>query len=237
MPLRFKEELLEWRLVEEYLDWSCPRFKISHIPKLASGNYPKDAFSLGQLATQTWVLGALDHYLSNKGLRNYCTNVVQYGCWFGVSAESYIELLVPAGGRLYGFDSDPEAIRMADEYNKDLVQHNWKFKGVVGDAEVLNSSQLQFLVSGELIRVTPDAIINTSSEHMNENWFETANDDQLIIMTTNDNPYLDGHINTCDTIEHMFDKYPMERLLVTGEMALPTYNRFLQIGYKGRGSN
>jgi hypothetical protein len=51
-------------------------------------------------------------------------------------------------------------------------------------------------------------------------------------MQTNDSEGYMGHINTCKTIEEMFNKYPMRKRMYAGIMQTPAYTRFMQIGYK-----
>ena len=91
---------------------------------------------------------------------------------------------------------------------------------------------MEFQTGGELIQVTPDIVINTSCEHMDTQWFESATSDQLIIMQTNNSEEFDGHINVCYNVEQMQERYPMSNCLYAGELVTPVYSRFMQIGYK-----
>ena len=97
---------------------------------------------------------------------------------------------------------------------------------------MLTTSALEFETGGELINIKPDWVINTSCEHMDNNWFESADSNQLIIMQSNDSPDFDGHINTCNDIEHFKAKYPMSRIHFVGELKTPAYTRYMQIGYR-----
>ena len=96
----------------------------------------------------------------------------------------------------------------------------------------LATNDMEFTTGGELIRVKPDCIINTSCEHMDTEWFESADDDQLIVMQTNNSEDFDGHINPCSDIEHMRIKYPLTKTHFVGQLVTPAYTRFMQIGYK-----
>ncbi len=75
-------------------------------------------------------------------------------------------------------------------------------------------------------------VINTSCEHMNNDWFDTADSEQLIVMQSNNSSEFEGHINICEDIEHFKIKYPLTRTLYVGELETPAYTRFMQIGYK-----
>jgi len=91
---------------------------------------------------------------------------------------------------------------------------------------------MQFETGGELIGVSPDIVINTSCEHMSNEWFETAGSKQLIVMQTNNSKEFDGHINVCYTIEEMSEKYPLSDIYYIGALKTPAYTRFMQIGFK-----
>jgi len=134
--------------------------------------------------------------------------------------------------RVFGFDADPEAIDLADDFNSDYVKDNWRFKGVVSDINIQDWNSPEFVVDGELISdFVPDIIVNTSAEHMSDDWFMSASPNQLVIMQTNNNSRLDGHINCVDSIETMQAQYPMRDTIYAGAMVSPAYTRFMQIGY------
>ena len=134
--------------------------------------------------------------------------------------------------RLYGFDLDPVAVSKSEIFNRRYVENSWKYKGVVADVSMLSTDNMEFQTGGELIEVTPNVVINTSCEHMDTSWFETASNKQLIVMQTNDSPDFDGHINTCQSIDDMQSKYPLSDTRYVGTLKTPVYTRFMQIGYK-----
>lgn len=197
----------------------------SYLDRVNKRKFPVDAFSLGQLASKAWLL----HQLNSLGLPNPSVAAI-LGCWIG----SMVPMLhrVYDIERIYGFDLDPQSIQLAEEFNQEYVNDNWKFKGVVMDLQYQPCNWLQFETGGELIQVKPDWLINTSCEHMDTHWFDTADSDQLIIMQTNDSKEFDGHINTCYNIDEMQEKYPLSETYFVGELVTPAYTRFMQIGYK-----
>ena len=214
-----------WDEVGSFADkYMC--IKPSYLDRVNKRKYPTDAFSLGQLASKAWLLSTLRTLDPHKRPVTAC----MLGCWIGA--------LVPmlhqnhALERIYGLDMDPRSIELAEEFNREHVQDNWKFKGVVADVSTLNTSNMEFLTSGELIQVKPDWVINTSCEHMDTHWFETADSEQLIIMQTNDSKEFDGHINLCYNIAEMQERYPLSKTLYSGELKTPAYTRLMQLGYK-----
>jgi hypothetical protein len=117
-------------------------------------------------------------------------------------------------------------------FNRLHLENGWKYKGVVADVSMMDTHHMEFQTGGELITVTPDWLVNTSCEHMDTSWFDSAGSEQLIIMQTNDSPDFAGHINICEDMQQVEQKYPLSDVLYSGELVTPVYTRFMQIGYK-----
>lgn len=220
--------LSDWQQVEQWLDtesgmWIRP----SYLERASKPEYPRDAFSLGQLASKAWLLQHADAV----GLSKSNLTVAILGCWIGTLVEPLIDL-TPRITKVYGFDQDPRAIELSEKFNQRLVQQDWLYKGVVADVNMLDCAFMQFQTSGELIEVTPDVVINTSSEHMSTEWFDSVAEDQLVIMQTNNSEHFDGHINVCASRAEMRERYPMSEVLFEGKLELPIYTRYMQIGFK-----
>lgn len=217
-----------WDDVTNYIDWHLV-VRPSYFERVVQGNYPKDAFSKGQLASKAWLLEELGK-VKGKMMHHDKRIVAILGCWVGTLVEYLHEQYQLE--RIYGIDLDPAAVELAEHFNQRYVQDSWKFKGVVADVSALDTKHMQFETGGELIDVSPCIVINTSCEHMDTHWFDTASTGQLIVMQTNNSPQYEGHINTCESIEDMANKYPLDRVLFSGELVTPAYTRFMQIGYK-----
>lgn len=217
-------ELETWEEVRNWCD-DYGRFKPSYVEQINSQMYPKDAFSLGQMASKIWLKNCLQVVPIQSN-----TQWALLGCWIG----SLVPLLHDSFAikRIYGFDLDPVSISMAEVFNRTYLENDWKFKGVVADVSMMTTNDMEFQTGGEVIQVKPDVVINTSCEHMGTEWFETADSDQLIVMQTNDSPDFAGHINICNNIEDMQSKYPMSKTHFVGSLKTPVYTRFMQIGWK-----
>lgn len=208
-------------------------FHTSYVEHINSGMFPKDAFSLGQLASKVWLVDSLYNYCYKSNEDLMCIEppiIAMLGCWIGALSpllHQHMDI-----ERIYGFDIDPVAISKAEVFNRRLVADNWKFKGVVQDISLLSCNNMEFETGGELIQVKPDVVINTSCEHMDTQWFDSCDDDQLIVMQTNDSPDFDGHINICNSLSEMQDKYSMKDIKFIGSLKTPVYTRYMQIGYK-----
>jgi len=218
-------DLNDWNLVDQYNDNGTLMYPPSFLEKIVQGDYPKDAFSKGQIASKKWLIEELQK-LDNHDFEN----IAVLGCWIGVLVDSLVKTLNTQ--RIYGIDIDPVAIALAEQLNQQHVQNSWKFKGVVEDVNILDTSTMQIQIGGELIEVQPDMVINTSCEHMGDSWFETASSTQLIVMQTNNFKDWHEHINCVENIQEMQEKYPLSETLYVGELITPKYSRYMQIGRK-----
>lgn len=220
----------DWNGVDEYLASTECFLKISpaYLCRAVMPEYPRDAFSKGQLISKAWLLEKLFQHGNLHPQQQHTVAIL--GCWIGSLVEPLMQQVNTQ--RIYGLDSDPGAIQLAEKFNQHHVQNNWQFKGVVADVSVLDTSLMLFETGGELIETTPDVVINTSCEHMDNHWFNTAAPHQLIVMQTNDSPHYEGHVNVCASVEEMQHRYPMSRVLYAGELRTPAYTRLMQIGYR-----
>ena len=223
-----KIKLNNWKEVTEYIDngfWQPTPSYFEHIVQ-HNTYYPNHAFSKGQLASKSWLLKELHH--TYPKIPNLTVAIL--GSWIGALVEPLHKSI--SIERIYGIDTDAEAIEKSEKLNRQFVQDSWKYKGVVHDVDLLDCSEMEFQTSGELINVKPDWIINTSCEHMSTLWYDSVDSDQLIIMQTNNSEEFEGHINTCESVEEMQLKYPLSETRYVGELITPAYTRFMQIGYK-----
>jgi hypothetical protein len=221
-----------WQDVEIYTDSTRLRFPVSYLNLVNSKQFPHDAFTLGQLSSKAWLL----EELFNITLKRDPSTAVLLGSWVGTLVLPFLERAdtswrIAQMERVYGIDSDPEAVDLSEQFNHRLVESNWRYKGVVADVDMLNCSDMEFETGGELITLRPDIVFNTSCEHMSSDWFHTCHPDQLVVMQTNDSPDYDGHINTCASMDEVREKYPMRDCLYSGELVTPAYTRYMQIGY------
>lgn len=225
--------LREWDDLNDFADERMT-LKPSYITSASEADLPKDALSKGQMASKAWLYSELRKYMSGKF---NIDNIVLYGCWVGTLVEPLFAAFEDNGlrvGRMYGIDIDRESVNKAEMFNHKRLLNNWNFKGVVADIDTLDSSKLEFQTESELITVSPEVIVNTSSEHMSEHWFRTAHRNQLIVMQTNNSEREVGHINHCSCLADMEARYPLDpnRIAYKGQLIMPNYTRFMQIGYR-----
>lgn len=227
-------KLDSWKAVSNYIDRGFWQPKPTYFEHIVQRNtyYPPHAFSKGQLASKSWLLKELyASVIDPPGSVSLPEPTVAIlGCWIGTMVHSLHQHLTIE--RIYGIDKDPESIEKSETLNREFVQDGWKYKGVVADVDLLDCSYMQFETGGELINCKPDWIINTSCEHMSTLWFDSIDEDQLVVMQTNNSEEFAGHINPVKSVEEMQDMYPLKDTIYVGEMITPAYTRFMQIGHK-----
>lgn len=223
--MKFTEnDLKNWNEVDQYIDKNLS-IPASYFCKANDLKYPRLAFTAGQIASKAWLLKELYPIMTHP----IATGII-IGSWTGSLVPFLHNKFII--DRIYGIDIDPDSVKLSEEFNQKYVQDNWKYKGVILDINNQYTNWLQFETGGELIQVKPDLVINTSCEHMNNDWFTSADSDQLIVMQTNNYHDWHEHINTVNNIEEMQEQYKMSKTLYAGSLTLPIYTRYMQIGYK-----
>ena len=81
----------------------------------------------------------------------------------------------------------------------------------------------------------PDLIVNTSAEHMTEDWFhqirfKEMESNPIVAIQSNNMFNGEGHINCVYSADHMKKKFPMKEVLYEGELQLKGYKRVMIIG-------
>lgn len=81
----------------------------------------------------------------------------------------------------------------------------------------------------------PDLIINTSAEHMTEEWynqirFKEMASNPIVAIQSNNLFDIPEHINCVHSVDHMKKKFPMREILFEGELQLKGYKRVMLIG-------
>ena len=140
-------------------------------------------------------------------------NAIFIGGWLGISSFwSYKKDIM---NNSYKLDIDEDAIK----FSKKLNGFNNTYKGIVGDANEHNFDEY-------------DLVINTSSEHMTEDWFKKVKKGTTVALQSNDFHDIVEHINTVNNLKELEEKYPMSKVLFSGVKDCDRYNRFMLIGIK-----
>jgi small nuclear ribonucleoprotein (snRNP)-like protein len=193
-----------------------------------------DHFSRGQMKSKCWMVEQLLKAFPDKKLGT----VVHYGGWYATVAQNIFEKFEVKN--YYNLELDKNCIEISDEFNYKQYQNNWQFKSICHDVSTIRYNQDgSFDTNIRNIHnvstptnITPNLIINTSCEHMDEQWFHNLPDGTMVCLQTNNYFSNEQHINCVKGIIDAKAKYPMKEFLYEGEIETHLYNRFMLIGKK-----
>lgn len=166
-----------------------------------------DAHSNYQVESKIWLIERLIN------LNKKFNNAIFIGGWLGISAFWSVKKQIMH--KVTNLDMDEQAIKFSDKLNG----YNNTYKGIVGDANTHNFDDY-------------DLVINTSSEHMTEDWFKKLKKGTTVALQSNDFHDILEHINTVKNLKELEEKYPMSKVLFSGVKDCDRYNRFMLIGIK-----
>ena len=190
-------------------------------------------FSRGQMKSKCWMVAELSEIYSD----GYLGTVAHYGGWYATVAQNIFEKFRVKN--YYNLEVDPECIDISDDFNYEQTV-GWKFKSTVQDVSNIvwkdnNSFDIKIKnLANNMVttNVKPDLIINTSCEHMNEDWFNNIPTGTVVCLQTNDYFENEQHSNCCRDLADVIAKYPMNEIYYSGEIDTQLYNRFMLIGEK-----
>ena len=199
-----------------------------------------DAFSRGQVQSKIWLVNELEKVrlqLSNPVYKQ----VLLMAGWYGQLKSIYDHKLTYRKMRI--LDMDRTACEISDSVFNLYDIEDYKVKSVCADINNLKIYKTGFefdienFSSGKIIteKFLPDLIINTSAEHMTEEWysqirFKQLDGDPVVAIQSNNLFDIPEHVNCVHSVSHMKKKYPMQEILFEGELQLKGYKRFMLIG-------
>lgn len=166
-----------------------------------------DALSQFQVESKIWLVNELANIDEHK-------NGLFIGGWLGIS--SYWLSETNRVEKITNLDLDESAIKFSDRLNA----YNPKYKsGIVSNIDEHDLSHY-------------DLIVNTSSEHMSDEWFVRVPEGCTVAIQTNDFHEIEEHINTVQDLDDLKSKYPMTTIHYEGVRDCDRYNRYMLIGVK-----
>ena len=179
-----------------------------------------DHFSRGQMQSKIWLIETLRQCISNGRLGN----VALYGGWHATINHMLNEHFDIK--RTYNLELEPECIHSSTEFNR-----AFDFTATLTDVATLEWQDGALCVP-DIGRASVNCVINTSCEHMNEDWFNNLPDGQFVVLQTNDFFSCDQHINCVASLDDALAKYKMTDVIYSGELDATVYNRFMIVGIK-----
>ena len=195
----------------------------------------QDAMSRSQMRSKIWLIEELAKIESNYD------NVAVMAGWFGQIKTIYDKRLTYSKMRI--IELDKEACETSDYIFNIANLENYKVKSVNANINELTlykngyEWEVENFKDGSKYseKFLPNLIINTSAEHMTEEWFHQIRFKELEsnpIVAIQSNNMFDGeeHINCVHSADHMKKKFPMKEVLYEGELQLKGYKRVMIIG-------
>jgi hypothetical protein len=190
-----------------------------------------DAFSRGQIRSKIWLIEEL------QKINPKFDNILIYAGWMGQLVrffDQHIEF-----DKIRVIDQDPQACYISDKIINNHLITDWKVKSScmkIEDIEqFLNHCTVPLTnAAGETFptKFVPDLIVNTSAEHMDEQWFYNIKQNSIIAIQSNNLFDIEEHVNCVTSVEAMKKKFKLSEILYEGELELPGYKRFMLIGRK-----
>lgn len=193
-----------------------------------------DCFSRGQLQSKMWIIDVLKQHNVDLGTVFLCAG------WYATLATMLFESNLKVD-RIRSFDRDPDCVHIAETFNKPWFADFWRFKAITEDIHNIdfNTHSWQFWSTennrmSKPIKDSPNTIINTSCEHIENllEWYARIPAGKLMVLQSNDYFDHEQHINCYHSIDEFVAATPMNTVLYAGELQLEKYRRFMIVGYK-----
>lgn len=195
-----------------------------------------DAFSRGQVSSKIWLVTEL------AKVQHKFDNIVILAGWYGQLVKYFDNIEFK---KIRNIDIDQTACLISDDiFNLELIQ-DYKVKAVCADIQSLTLTKKGYEFQIENFknndqkkfpeRFLPNLIINTSAEHMTEDWFNSIRFKELesnpiVVIQSNNLFDIEEHVNCVHSIDHMKKKFPMQEILYEGELQFQGYKRIMLIG-------
>ena len=195
-----------------------------------------DFLSRGQVKSKIWLATELA-----KCVEGGLGNVVFYGGWYNFVA--YFLFSQFNVNKIYSIDLDENVVIPSERlYQKEYKEK--RFIPVAYDVNKIKWNNNNLIIdtytnkhdaatwTQDPIDEKINIVVNTSCEHMNNEWFDNLPDGTLVVLQTNDYFENEQHSNCCKDLEEAKNKYSMQSVMYEGELDTSLYNRFMLIGIK-----
>jgi hypothetical protein len=217
-------------------------FNAIHMYSRTSANVEvlNDALSRSQIKSKIWLINELENVRGQLSDPVY-KQVSIFAGWFGQLKNIYDKKLTYRKMRVV--EMDKSACETSDYIFNLAELENYKVKSVNANINALTLHKNGYEWDVENFKegtkysekFLPDLIINTSAEHMTEEWynqirFKQMDSDPIVAIQSNNLFDIPEHINCVHSVDHMKKKFPMREILFEGELQLKGYKRVMLIG-------
>lgn len=229
--IMLKDPWSVYRLLDQYCDTQFT-FAFKTLMRL-NLPYDSDCFSRGQLESKLWMLRTLRQLdITDLGTVFLCAG------WYATLATMLFESKIKVD-KIRSFDIDPTCANIAEVFNKPWVKEEWQFKACTQDIMEIQWDGHSYPVTRSdgsvcMLYDTPDTIINTSCEHIENfaEWYQNIPQGKLVVLQSNNYFEIKEHVNCVNDIYEFKQMAPMSELCYMGMRELPKYTRFMLIGFK-----
>ena len=213
---------------------------IADYKKKVKGEAIYDLMSRSQIKSKIWLVEELENVRQSLSNPVYKQVMVMAG-WFGQIKTIYDKKLTYRKMRIV--ELDREACKTSDYIFNLAELEDHKVKAVCADINdlTLHKNGYEWRVenfkesTSYAEKFLPDLIINTSAEHMTEEWFhqlrfKQLEGDPVVAIQSNNLFDIPEHVNCVHSVDHMKKKFPMREVLFAGELQLKGYKRVMLIG-------
>ena len=179
------------------------------------------SFSHGQTQSKLWLCDTIEQYIPQDAV------VSIIGCWYNMLGFMLLTRKRDMYQHILGIDINSEATRGADILCQGfMIGGNAQLRNVTADASMYH-------IQGHSV------VINTSVEHMTDDWFNNVDPNALVCIQSSDvskeeEPWL--VTNPCSNIESLQERFPLTELLFAEtklfDYGSSSYNRYMIIGRK-----
>ena len=199
-----------------------------------------DAFSRSQIKSKIWLVEELE-IVRQKLPEPVYKHVAIFAGWYGQLKSIYDKKLTYR--KIRNVEIDRNACEASDYIFNLPELENYKVKSINANINDLTLHKNGYEWDVENFRegtkysekFLPDLIINTSAEHMTEEWynqirFKNMDSNPIVAIQSNNLFDISDHINCVHSVDHMKKKFPMREVLYEGELQLKGYKRVMLIG-------